>query len=172
VTDEARTSSRDLDAPAAVPEPAELPGYVVNWAARLFGRSFNRRLAGVGLSVGQWPILLALFQEDGLTQAQLVRRLDLEQPTVANTLKRMERDGLVHRAPHVTDRRQEHVHLSERGRTLSPQLIAMGAEVNTAALAGLSPSEARTLLELLHRVIANLQADTTDGDVRPEGASS
>lgn len=152
-------SEEALESP---PERSELPGYVVNWAARLFGRAFNRRLLTVGASVGQWPILLALLTDDGLTQAELVRHLDLEQPTVANTLKRMHRDGLIQRAPHASDRRQEHLHLTEHGRTLAPQLIAMAAEVNRTALTGLSAGEARMLLELLHRVIENLRADTTD----------
>ncbi len=80
---------------------------------------------------------------------------------MANTLKRMQRDGLIQRAPHLSDRRQEYLHLTDRGRTLAPQLIAMAAEVNRTALAGLSPSEAQTLIELLHRVIDNLRADTT-----------
>ncbi|MDQ2896734.1 MAG: MarR family transcriptional regulator [Actinomycetota bacterium] len=160
VSQPASTATVDsADAPPPTPERAQLPGYVVNWAARLFGRAFNRRLQTVGASVGQWPILLALLQQDGLTQAELVRRLDLEQPTVANTLKRMHRDGLIQRVPHPTDGRQEHVHLTDRGRTLAPQLMEMAAEVNRAALAGLSPEEALTLLELLHRVIDNLRAD-------------
>lgn len=66
----------------------------------VFGRALNRRLTAVGLSVGQWPVLLALLEEDGLTQSELSRRLDIEQPTTANTLQRMQRDGLIHREPH------------------------------------------------------------------------
>lgn len=158
----AMVESVNFPPPPPPPDRTQLPGYVVNWAARLFGRAFNRRLQAIGASVGQWPILLALLQQDGLTQAELVRRLDLEQPTVANTLKRMHRDGLIQRAAHATDRRQEHVHLSDRGRTLAPQLVQMATEVNRAALAGLSPTEAQTLLELLHRVIDNLHADITE----------
>ncbi|MEP6893465.1 MAG: MarR family winged helix-turn-helix transcriptional regulator [Gaiellaceae bacterium] len=152
---------RSSDSSGLVPERSQLPGYVVNWAARLFGRAFTRRLATVGASVGHWPILLALLEHDGLTQAELVRRLDLEQPTVANTLQRMERDGLIWRAPHPTDRRRAHLHLTNRARALAPQLIAMAAEVNHAAFAGLTASETQTLLDLLHRVIDNLRADTT-----------
>ena len=148
-----------------------MPGYVVNWAARLFGRAFNRRLTTLGASVGQWPILLALLEQDGLAQAELVRRLDLEQPTVANTLKRMQRDGLIERAPHASDRRREHLHLTERGRTLAPQFVAMAADVNRTALAGLSPDEARTLLDLLHRVIDNLRADTLDASAPPASST-
>jgi DNA-binding MarR family transcriptional regulator len=162
-----RSTTQVLDPKTSleVPDRAELPGYVVNLAARLFGRAFNRRLALVGATTGQWPILLALLEDDRLTQSELVRRLDLEQPTVANTIKRMHRDDLVARAPHPTDRRQELLYLTDRGRALAPQMVNMAAEVNRAALAGLSPSEARTLLALLHRVIDNLRADTAQHHV-------
>lgn len=112
--------------------------------------------------MGQWPILLALLAEDGLTQAELARRLDLEQPTVANTLNRMHRDGLIIRTPHARDRRQEHLHLTRQAHTLAPRLVAMAAEVNQTALAGFTAHEARTLMRLLHRVIDNLRTDTAD----------
>ena len=46
---------------------------------------------------GQFAVLLELWAGDGLTQKELVERLDVEQATMANTLARMVRDGLVER---------------------------------------------------------------------------
>jgi DNA-binding MarR family transcriptional regulator len=104
---------------------------------------------------------VALFVYDGLTQAELASGLELEQPTVSNTLKRMHRDGLIQRATNPSDRREVHLHLTERARALIPQLLTMAAEVDSAAVAGLSSDEAQTLHELLQRFTDNLSADTT-----------
>jgi len=139
-----------------------LPGYVVNRAARLFARALSHRLAPLGLTTGQWPILLALLEEGQLTQAQLSRRLNIEQPTTANTLKRMERDGLVYRVAHPTDRRQEHIHLTDHAHELAPELAIIAREINALALEGFTSDESETLMRLLHRTIANLDTDPPD----------
>jgi len=138
----------------------------VNWAARLFGRELDRRIAPLGVTHGRWPVLQTLYEEDGLTQTELARRLSIEQPTMANTLKRMERDGLVRRAPDPDDRRQARIHLTEEARYLEKPLAASAREVNARALAGLDAAEAVVFMALLRRVVSNLLQSETD-DIRP-----
>lgn len=70
-------------------------GYLINHIARVFARGLAARIRPLGLTTGTFPALLALWETDGLTQKQLVERLDIEQATMANTLARMERDGLI-----------------------------------------------------------------------------
>ena len=43
---------------------------------------------------GTFPAQLELRAEDGLTRKERVEGLDIEQTKMANTLRRMERDGL------------------------------------------------------------------------------
>ena len=77
--------------------------YLASQMAKGFARSLQQRAATLGFSPGQFPILLELWSEDGLTQKQLLERIDIEQATMANTLSRMERDGLVERRPHPSE---------------------------------------------------------------------
>ncbi|MCE8468244.1 MarR family transcriptional regulator, partial [Rhodovulum sulfidophilum] len=86
-------------------------GYLANHMARLFAAALTRRIAPLGLMPGQFMVLLELWREDGLTQRDLVERLDVEQATIANTLNRMERDGLILREPDAADRRARRVRL-------------------------------------------------------------
>ncbi len=74
-------------------------GYLANHMARLFAAGLQRRIKPLGLATGQFPALVALWQKEGQTQKDLVAALDIEQATLANTLSRMERDGLVIRKP-------------------------------------------------------------------------
>jgi len=94
------------------------PGYMVNYMARLFAQALYRRIGPHGVTTGQFPVLLALWEREGVTQSQLAQDLAVEQPTMANTLKRMERDGLIERVPDPGDRRQARVHLTAQGQAL------------------------------------------------------
>jgi len=138
----------------------ESPGHIVNYLARLFARALYRRIGEHGVNTGQFPVLLRLWEEDGVTQASLVEDLAVEQPTMAGTLKRMERDGLIKRVADPNDGRQSHIHLTRRGRTLEEALVSSARETNTVALAGLTATETTQFVKLVKRMIENLEQDT------------
>jgi DNA-binding MarR family transcriptional regulator len=131
-------------------------GYLVNHAGRLFARALDRGLASRGVSHGQFPILIVLWEEDGLTQSEIARRLDIEQPTVANTLKRMERDGLISTAPDPANARRVRILLTERARALEGDLTGEADAVNEAAANGMNTEEVGRLRDALERLIAQL----------------
>ncbi len=72
-------------------------GYLVNWAARLLTHALERRLKGS--SAGSMPVFFSLIDGGAQTQKALAHWAAVEQPTMANTLARMERDGLIAREP-------------------------------------------------------------------------
>jgi DNA-binding MarR family transcriptional regulator len=133
-------------------------GYQVNLLARLLEQTLRRRIAGYGVVPGQFPALLALYEREGLTQAELSRLVRIEQPTMANTLGRMQRDGLVRRDPDPADGRRSLIRLSDRARDLERNLVAAANTVNAEATAGLTAAETATLMDLLNRVIEQLDA--------------
>ena len=99
-------------------------GYLANHMARLFAQGLQARIKHLGLAPAQFMTLLALWQEDGLTQRQLIERLDVEQATMANTLARMVRDGLIERRPHPEDGRAQVVCLTAKARADERQNFA------------------------------------------------
>lgn len=82
-------------------------GYIINQVARQFARVLQEQIAPLGVVPGQFAQLLALYEEDGVTQQDLCKKVQVEQPTMASTLARMERDGLIARRPHPTDGRKQ-----------------------------------------------------------------
>ena len=108
------------------------------------------------MSAGQWPLLLYLWEMEGLSQKQLARRVQIEEPTTTRTLDRMERDGLVHRVRDETDRRRVNVYLTERGHQLRDELVPYAQEVNALATHGLSGQDKTKINSLLHYMIARL----------------
>jgi DNA-binding MarR family transcriptional regulator len=132
-------------------------GYLSNWAARLFARALERRLAGSGVSAAYMPVLFALADGGALTQKALAQHAAVEQPTMAATLNRMERDGLLRRTPDPADRRSSLISLSPLARKKMSAVAAAGMAVNAEALSGLSGAEQAQFYALLQRVIARLE---------------
>lgn len=134
-------------------------GYQVNHLARLFARSLRARVEPHGVVPGQFAQLLALYEEDGLTQHELCKRVRIDQSTMAHTLQRMERDGLVRRVPDPGDRRRSLVILTARARSLQPVLTQAAVEVNGVASHGIRAADAAQLMTSIARLIANLESD-------------
>ena len=138
----------------------DLPGHVLSYVARLFARALVRRIGPHGVNTGQLPVLLVLWEQDGVTQADLAAKLAVEQPTMAGTLKRLERDGLIKRSPDPDDGRQAHIHLTRRGRLLEDTLTSAARDTNVVALQGISATDTAQLMRTVKRIIANLEQDT------------
>lgn len=135
---------------------SESAGYLANHMARLFARNLQAEIVPLGLTIGTFPALLELWEKDGQTQRDLVVKLDIEQPTMANTLTRMERDGLVQRKQDESDGRLQRIWLTNKARKLKVPALEAAQHVNNSALAGLSKDEHKSLVLLLQDIIGKL----------------
>lgn len=134
-------------------------GYEINHLARLFAGALRVRIAPHGVVPGQFAQLLALYERDGITQTQLCQQVQIDQSTMAHTLKRMQRDGLVERAPDPADGRQSLITLTRRARQLENDLAGAAITVNAAATKDFSAEEIALCLQLLKRMRHNLEAE-------------
>lgn len=127
--------------------------YLAAQLAKTCSKVLNKRAAALGFSPGQFPVLLELWHEDNVTQRQLLDRLDIEQATLANTLSRMERDGLIGRKPHPKDKRAQIIALSDKGRALEEQAIAASRDSDDLLFAQFRQFERELMLEYMRRAI-------------------
>ncbi|RYH09568.1 MarR family winged helix-turn-helix transcriptional regulator [Tropicimonas sp. IMCC6043] len=131
-------------------------GFLANHMARLFARALQTELKPLGLAPAQFMVLVELWETDGQTQAALSQRLAVEQATMANTLSRMERDGLVARRAHAEDARARLVWTTDRAQTLRAPALDAARRINREALAGLAPEAQAGFLAEMRQVIAAL----------------
>ena len=136
--------------------PNESLGHAFALLARLIERELREALAEYHVRPGQLPVLLALYERDGLTQTELAEVAGVEQPTMAATLTRMERGGLVYRDPDRDDGRRVGVFLTVPARRLEKPLADTVRAVNRRALRGLAADERSLLYGLSDRLRANL----------------
>ena len=139
------------------------PGRLISLAARAFARLSEARLKPLGFGVGHLPVLVALHNGQASTQRDLARFAKIEQPPMAQMLARMERDGLIQRAPDPADGRMSRLTLTEVARARLPDAVAVLLQGNREALRGFTDEEAGLLVTLLKRLIANLDRVATVG---------
>jgi len=133
-------------------------GYLVNHMARLFAKELQRRIVPLGIVVGQFPILLELWVKDGVSQKDLLAKIDVEQATLANTLNRMERDGLIKRTKNPADARAQLIWLTDKSSALRDNAYDSAQTVNAEALQVLNVSEQAQFMDYMRRVIANMRS--------------
>lgn len=127
---------------------------------RLMVKRANELIKPYNMNHAYTYILMELFNQDGLTQTELVQLIEVEQPTAVRTLDRMERDGFISRKPSSTDRRAVHIYLTEKAKKSKKNLNQCARDLNLQALVGFSQEEQKTLELLMHRILANLKTDS------------
>lgn len=132
------------------------PGHLISLAARAFARLSEARLKPLGFGVGHLPVLVALQNGQAVTQRELAQFARIEQPSMAQMLARMERDGLIRRTPDPADGRSSRIMLTEAAHARLPQASAVLLKGNYEVLDGFTDDEAMQLVSLLSRLIANL----------------
>jgi DNA-binding MarR family transcriptional regulator len=110
------------------------------------------RLAALGLFPGQELVLAQLWASDGRSQKELVDSLQLDHSTVAKSVQRLERAGLVDRTRSATDGRVMLVSLTAAGRTLEEPVRDIWADLEARWAARLSPPELARFSELAARL--------------------
>ncbi len=106
---------------------------------------------------GMGPILYALYEQDGGTIRDLGERVRLAKSTLTNTLKRMERTGLVQLQSCPDDGRAIRVHLTRRGRALETEMNALRNDVQRTLHGDMNDRDLKQIKSLLHRVIDSME---------------
>lgn len=146
------------------------PAALINIASRALSRVNDQRLRPLGLTFAQMPVLAALSKTDALSQKELAVLARVEQPSMAQLLARMDRDGLIRRTPTEQDRRVSLISLTENGLAKLAQVRSALVETNDQALRGFSAEETDLLVDLMRRLLANLDENSAGG--APDAAAT
>jgi len=138
--------------------PEKSAGYLVRDTHLLFAKALRTRLQTHQITPGQWYFLRALWDEEGLSQRELSRRVGTTEPTTVSALRLLARNGMIERVRNPKDRRTINIFLTDRARAMKAELMPVAIEVNDVATAGLSDEEFTQLRALLQKVRENLSA--------------
>ena len=117
----------------------------------------NFRTAGFhDVTLEQWSALIQLWSKDGLSQQELSVYAEKNQTYITRLLDILEKQNLVVRVPHRTDRRVKLVYLTQSGRELVQGLIEEAQKTLGEALEGIDEQELGVCRKVLDQVQANL----------------
>jgi DNA-binding MarR family transcriptional regulator len=131
-------------------------GYALALAAFAHRGQMQRLLARYGIHLGQERVVFELAQTPGITQSALATRLGVEQPTVAKTVARLARQGLVTVGRDERDARMTRLSLTDKGRELLAPVAACWQELDERMGRGMSQRDRDRLRALLVRCARNL----------------
>ena len=117
----------------------------------------SEALVEIGVYAGQEMFLWHLWQEEGLTQSQLVERMCVQPPTVSKMLDRLEKAGLVERRPDAENSHLSRVYLTELGKVRQRDVRGIWTTMEQRLTQGLSIEERIVLRRLLLQVHENLK---------------
>lgn len=129
---------------------------------RLYAKALANRLAPYDVKPGYLSVLQVLWEKDGLIQRDLRARLDIEQATLSNTLKRMERDQLIRRTPDPEDRRHHAITLTRQGRASRRQVQEALDDLRSTVNAGLTVNDRRYFKRIMRQMTEHLEDDLLD----------
>lgn len=122
---------------------------LVNGLAQQIAHHVRERAVTLGLTA---PQATALREMTGpMTMRELAERMSCEPSNATFVVDKLEKQGLVERRAHPTDRRAKHLVLTPDGGALRERLLAL--LVQDSPLAGLNSDEQRVLQALLEQAI-------------------
>lgn len=133
-------------------------GYLIRRAQQLHLAVWSR-IVSTEVSSVQYSILLTLDRMGAASQRELCDEAGLDRSTIAEILRRMERNGLIERQRSAEDARRNTVRLTALGHSERRRLDPLVLEVQRELTAGLSPEERSELERSLVRLIESQPGD-------------
>ncbi|MEM9104112.1 MAG: MarR family transcriptional regulator [Pseudomonadota bacterium] len=150
-----------MSEPAALPSAEERQieneaGLIFQHVARQRIKVLDALLLPHGLTSAQVYLLNWLLREDGRTQIELARLLNIGTVAVSGMVDRLEAADWVERRADKTDRRTKRIFLKDSATSKKHVLSEAAAHVNALSFNGMSDEDVQQLLAFMRRVRANL----------------
>ncbi len=142
-------------------QPSTARDFPASWAIFSLARSHRAlaasMLADLGLFPSQELILMQLWDEDGQSQKALGQTQRFDHSTIAKSVRRLERAGLVRREKSQTDGRVTLVFLTGAGQELKGRTLQIWEELERKTVQGLTTEEQAQLVALACKIIPSLE---------------
>lgn len=117
-------------------------------------QAFRRRIIHTGLTPDQFTALRNLHEagRTGLIQSELTERMSSDPNTIASLVDRMNKAGMIDRAPDEDDRRAYRLRLNAKGRKLYNEARRIAIGLQSSVLEAIEPADRDAFLKQLNAV--------------------
>lgn len=130
--------------------------YLLNQVFIAYRSNLERSLSEIGLHSGQVFILISLWIEDGRSQNQIARSLNLSAPTINKMIKILVQNGFIISTKSEMDARTTVIKLTEKGLEVRQQVERTWQELETDIYSNLTQTEKIVFNQLLEKIRDNL----------------
>jgi DNA-binding MarR family transcriptional regulator len=116
----------------------------------------GRQLAPYGIGDAQFPFLMLLLHEDGISQESLATALKCDRATSARSISRLEDTGYVQRFVDPDDIRAYNVFLKEQGKDMGHIMWSVSRDLNDMLLEGFTDEEKLAFRDMITRAGMNI----------------
>lgn len=124
--------------------------------------SVHTLLRDSGIYFGQPPVLEYLKKHGTCTQNEVAKAMNVSPASMAVSIKRMQKTGLVEKVSDKTDLRCNKVSLTEKGLRCASEISARFEEMDEKIFSGFSDDELKQFNSYIERINKNLSAGLPD----------
>ena len=121
-------------------------------------RQYREPLKKLGLTYTQYVVMMVLWEDGGMTEGDLGRKIHLDSGTLAPLLKRMEKQGMINRVRPDDNERKLFISLTEKGEAMKEQTLDVPKAMNGCI--DLPGDELKELKRLLDKAVSGMSKDT------------
>src|SRR5690606_1512107 len=124
-----------------------------------FSKTLSRKFRenNILLTTEQCSILTVLWNEkNGCSQQVLADKTNRDKPSITRLIDNLEKENWVERRPHPTDRRQNLIFLTQKGKKIEEDVLAILQEIIHISLAGISEKDVLKFKETFDKIFKNL----------------
>lgn len=129
-----------------------------------FKKAFDM-LKDTGIHPKQVPLIGLVYHREGISQKEISQALQISPPTVAVSIKRLEKAGIIERKADEKDQRLSRIYLTEEGKTVTEKARECIREKEKLLFQGFSESEICLLRRFFLQMIQNLEEDGNEKDI-------
>ena len=138
------------------------PGHLIRRAHQLSVSVFAEKTAEFDITPVQFAMLNALMDDPGEDQMTLAGKVAFDAATSGAVIARLEAKGLLSREADVKDKRRKLLTATNEGEKIVMAMKAAVADVQLQILKPLSTDEANQFTNLLNKLVAGHDADSSE----------
>ena len=120
---------------------------------REHAKYLNEKVKDENLSFGLYPLLIKIYNSEGIIQEQLAQNFHLNESTIARNLKKLEDKGFIERIP---DKRTKMIKITEKGKTTAQKVMDLDEKWDNKIIEIIGEDEYENFLKTLRRISEEL----------------
>ncbi|MFU0833237.1 MAG: MarR family transcriptional regulator [Oscillospiraceae bacterium] len=128
---------------------------ITSKSAKVFKESLERRFRRYNVTRAQWMAMYYIHISEVITQRELADKLCIKEPTLARLLQKLEFEGYLCRSNCSTDKRVNHLRLTEKGTKICKDLIPVAEKFKNDTIAGIDEEDLQIFKKVLHKMTVN-----------------